>query len=175
MNSDIEKEKNSILNSIKSGIDSNFELFAKQKNSVKRLLFFALMNAAKNQTVTNKNFRKLVNKLFKSYLIKLIKEALDDDDEDLDEDLIVEINSIIASNKLLKKADFNKIFTPERTHRFLKSKTPGKSVKEMIQLISSLRDLKTNHRETPDEFKKRERNQRIYVAQRSRERGSHPR
>ena len=176
MNNDLEKEKKQVLDIIREGINCNFELFTKQKQSVKKLLFFALMNASKNTTVTNKNFQKLVSKLFKSYLIKLIKDALDDDDdEDWDEALLVEINKIVASKKLLKKADLNNIFTPEKTQKFLKSKTQGKSVNEIAKLISTLRDLKTNHRETPDEFKKRERNQRVYVAQRTRERGAHTR
>ncbi len=168
-----ENEKNNILSLIKEGINCNFELFSKQKQSVKKLLFFALMNAANNKTVTKSNFQKLVSKIFKSYLIKLIKDALDDDD--WDDDLLVEINKIIASEKLLKKTDLNKVFTPEKVQNLLKKKTSGKSVNEMVKLISSLRDLKTNHRETPDEFKKRERNQRIYVAQRTRERAAHTR
>ena len=44
------------------------------KKILKNLLLFALMNASGNETVTNRNFIKLVNKLFKKFLIQIIKK-----------------------------------------------------------------------------------------------------
>ena len=59
------KEKDIVLKAAKQGIKGNLSLSSAQKKYVKNLLLFALMNASGNETVTNRYFIKLVNKLFK--------------------------------------------------------------------------------------------------------------
>ena len=97
MNNDFIKEREFVLDLAKKGIEGNIKLSRQQKKYIKNLLLFALMNASANSSVTNKNFLKLVNKLFKGFLVKIIKESLDDDDDDIEEALDVELNKIIAS------------------------------------------------------------------------------
>ena len=81
MNKKFENERKFVLNLAKQGIDINVNLTSQQKKYIKNLLLFALMNASSNTTVTDKNFISLVNKLFKTYLVKILKEVLDDDDD----------------------------------------------------------------------------------------------
>ena len=59
------KEKDLVLQAASKGISGNIPLSGKQKKYIKNLLLFALMNASDNRTVTNRNFIKLVSKIFK--------------------------------------------------------------------------------------------------------------
>lgn len=179
MSEKFEKERAEVLKTIRHGIVDNMKLSSSQKKYVKNLLLFALMNASTNDTVTNRNFIRLVNKLFKGFLLKLLKSSMDDDDEDWDDDLEVELNKIMASDALLKAADFQIVFSPEKIFSFLKQTTNGISQKDLIKRLTALRDAKANYRETPKEREKRERNRREYELARSRqrmmERGVHER
>ena len=171
MTDDIKNEKNLVLDLAKKGITGNLKLNQKQKKYVKNLLLFALMNASANQTVSDKNFLKLVNKLFKGFLIKMIKESLDDDDdEDLDGALDVELNKIIAKDSLLKTADLEEIFTPENIVAFLKQNTSGISQQDLIKRLAALREVKANYRETPKEREKRKQHQKEYELAKTRQR-----
>ncbi len=162
------KEIDIVMSAVKRGITANIELSDKQKKYIKNLLLFALMNASTNETVTNKNFIKLVNKLFKSFLIKIIKEDLDDDD-DFDDALNVDLNQLTASDALLKNTDLQQIFTPEKIFNFLKVNTSGVSRKDLVKKLMALRDVKANYRETPREQKKREKRQKDFEMQKQRE------
>ena len=179
MNDKFKKEKDIVLEAAKQGIVGNINLSKYQKKYVKNLLLFALMNASNNTTVTSKNFIRLVNKLFKGFLLKIIKESLDDDDEDLDEALNVELNKIMASEALLKNNDLQMILTPEKIFDFLKVSTSKVSQKDLLKRLAALREVKANYRETPKERAKRERNQREYelakTRQRMMSRGEHTR
>ena len=165
-----QKEREEVLNAAKTGITGNMKLSAKQKKYIKNLLLFSLMNASANDRVTKPNFIKLVNKTFKGFLLKLLKESLEEDDEDWDEALEVELNNIIASEALLKNSDLQKIFTPEKIIDLLKSKTKGFSQKDLIKKLMSLREAKANHRETPQEQRKREQRRRDYELAKTRQR-----
>lgn len=172
MTGKFEKERAVVLEAARQGISGNLNLSERQKKYVKNLLLFALMNASGNDTVTNRNFIKLVNKLFKGFLLKLIKESLDDDDGDADwsEALGVELNKIIAEDSLLKATDLKEAFAPEKIFDLLKGSTNGISQKDLIKRLQAIRDVKMNYRETPKERAKRERNQREYDLARTRQR-----
>ncbi len=176
---ELKKEREKVLTAVRKGITGNLKLSAKQKKYVKNLLLFALMGASANDTVTDKNFIKLVNRLFKGALLKIIKESIDDDDEDLDDALEVELNRIIANDALLKSADLQKILTPENIFKFLKGNTSGVTQKDLIKKILALREVKNNYRETPEERNKRKERQKEYELSRQRqrvmERGAHTR
>ena len=169
MNNKFKKETDIVLEAAKKGITGNLKLSKNQKKYVKNLLLFALMNASTNETVTNRNFIRLVNKLFKGFLLKILKESLDDDDDD-DGLLEVELNRIIASDSLLKNKELSSILTPEKITNFLKSSTKGVSQKDIVRRLMSLREAKANYRETPSEQRKRERNQREYELSKTRQR-----
>lgn len=171
MSNKFNKERKLVLDAAQSGIKGNIKLSSAQKKYVKNLLLFALMNASGNQTVTNKNFIKLVNKLFKTSLIKIIKEALDDDDDDTDFDgaLEVELNKIIADKNLINLSDLQEILTPENITSFLKGATKGLSQKDLVNKLLALREAKANHRETPQEQKEREQRRKEYELQRQRD------
>ena len=163
MTEKFEKEKQFVLEIAKQGIDINLNLSSQQKKYIKNLLLFALMNASSNETVSDKNFIKLVNKLFKNFLVKILKDAIDDDDdEDWNSSISVELNKIIANDNLKKLADFQDIFTPKQILSFLKKYTSGISQKDLLRQLKSLREAKNNYRETPDEAKKREAHLREY-------------
>ncbi|MCQ2740553.1 MAG: hypothetical protein MJ210_00315 [Alphaproteobacteria bacterium] len=171
MTTKFQKEREEVLNAVKNGISDNMKLSKKQKKYIKNLLLFALMNASENERVTKANFIKLVNKTFKGFLLKILKESLDDDDdEDWDSALEVELNKIIASDSLLKSADLQEIFTPDKIVALLKSKTTGVAQKDLIKRLLALREAKANYRETPQEQRKREHNQREYELARTRQR-----
>ena len=165
-----EKERQFVLDLAKQGIDINLNLNSKQKKYIKNLLLFALMNASSNESVTDENFIKLVNKLFKTYLVKILKDAIDDDDEDWETAISVELNKIIANDNLKKLADLQEIFTPAQVFTFLKKYTSGISQKDLLKQLKSLREAKNNYRETPEETKKREKRQREYYLARERQR-----
>ena len=169
MTEKFKKERDLVLEAAKSGIKGNIKLSEKQKKYIKNLLLFALMNASSNETVTNNNFIKLVNKLFKGFLLKILKESLDeDDDEDWDNAIGVELNRIMANKMLLK--DMEQILTPEKIAVFLKNNTKGVSQKNLIKHLMELREAKSNYRETPKERAKRERNIKEYELSKVRQR-----
>ncbi len=169
MSNSFEKERQFVLDLAKQGIDININLTSQQKKYIKNLLLFALMNASSNQTVTNKNFISLVNKLFKTYLVKILKETLDDD-EDWDDAVSVELNKIIANDSLKNLSDFQEIFTPSQIFSFLKKYTSGIAQKDLLKQLKTLRDAKSNYRETPEETKKREKSRKEYYLAQERQR-----
>ncbi len=169
MTDKFKKERSLVLEAAKCGITGNVKLSSRQKKYVKNLLLFALMNASSNEMVTNKNFIKLVNKLFKGFLLKIIKQSLDDDDdEDWDEAIEVELNRIMADKALLKNME--EVLTPENIQSFLKSSTNGISQKNLVKRLMALREAKANYRETPKERAKRERNIKEYELAKIRQR-----
>ncbi len=171
MNEKFAKEREQVLNAARRGIKGNIKLSGAQKKYVKNLLLFALMNASGNETVTNRNFIKLVNKLFKGFLVKIIKESLDDDDDtDVDEALEVELNKIMADQTLLNLNELQDVLTPANIAAFLKANTKGMSQAQILKRLMSLRDAKINHRETPQEQREREQRQKEYELQRQRQR-----
>lgn len=165
------KERNIVLKAAKQGIKGNLSLSSAQKKYVKNLLLFALMNASGNETVTNRNFIKLVNKLFKGFLVKIIKESLDDDDDtDFDEALNVELNKIMADKSLLNLKNLEEVLTPETINAFLKANTKGGSQSQILKRLLALREAKANYRETPEEERKREEHRKEYELQQQRQR-----
>ena len=161
-----EKERLFVLELAKQGIDININLSPKQKKYIKNLLLFALMNASSNESVSDENFIKLVNKLFKTYLIKILKDTLDDDEEDWETAISVEINKIIANDNLKKLVELQDVFTPVQIFSFLKKYTTGINQKDLLKKLRVLRDAKSNYRETPEETRKREKSrQEYYLAQ----------
>ncbi len=168
MNDKFKKERKIVLDAAKGGIVGNVKLSDKQKKYVKNLLLFALMNASTNETVTNKNFIKLVNRLFKQFILKILKQDPDDDDDNWDEALDVELNRIMADQKLLK--DMESTLTPEKILMFLKDNTKGVTQKDLIKRLMALREAKANYRETPREREKRERNIKEYELSKVRQR-----
>ena len=171
MTDKFEKERTVVLKAAKQGIKGNLSLSSAQKKYVKNLLLFALMNASGNETVTNRNFIKLVNKLFKGFLVKIIKESLDDDDDtDFDEALNVELNKIIADKTLLNLKTLEDILVPETIVAFLKTNTKGLSQNQILKRLLALREVKANYRETPEEERKREQHRKEYELQQQRQR-----
>ena len=170
MNKKFEKERQFVLELAKQGIDININLNSKQKKYIKNLLLFALMNVSSNETVTNDNFIKTVNKLFKKYLVKILKESLDDDDEDWETAISVELNKIIANDNLKKLAELQDVFSPNQIFSFLKKYTAGFSRKDLLLKLKQLRDAKTNYRETPEEERKRKQKSREYKLAREHQR-----
>lgn len=165
-----EKERNQVLAAVRLGIDSNIPLEAVQKKYLKNLLLFALMNASANETVTNRNFIKLVNKIYKRYLVKIVQANGDDDEDDVDEGLAVELNRILADSNILNPQELQQILTPANIISFIKTNTGGLSQRQILDRLLALRDAKANYRETPEEARKREQRQKEYELQRQRER-----
>ena len=165
------KERDQVLKAARQGIKGNIPLSGAQKKYVKNLLLFALMNASGNETVTNRNFIKLVNKLFKGFLVKIIKESLeDDDDSDFEEALEVELNKIMADKNLLNLKGLEEILTPDNINSFMKNNTKGLSQKQILNRLLALREAKANYRETPQEQREREKRKKEYELQQQRQR-----
>ncbi len=164
------KERGKVLKAAGKGIDSNIPLTSLQNKYVKNLLLFALMNASGNETVTGRNFLKLVNKNFKGYLLKIIRQILDDEDGEFDEALDVELNKIMADKNIINIQKLAQELTPSQIVDFIKSNTNGMSQKQLLKKMLTLRDMKVNHRETPEEQREREQRQKEYELARKRER-----
>lgn len=146
------KEREQVLRAARQGISSNIPLAGVQKKYLKNLLLFALMNASGNETVTNRNFIKLVNKLFKKFLIQIIKKAEDDDDDEMfEEALDVELNRIVANKEMLDLQTLQSILTPSNIIANIKMNIDGLSQRQVLNKLLSLRDAFVNHRETPEE------------------------
>lgn len=165
------KEREQVLRAARQGISSNIPLAGVQKKYLKNLLLFALMNASGNETVTNRNFIKLVNKLFKKFLIQIIKKAEDDDDDEMfEEALDVELNRIVANKEMLDLQTLQSILTPSNIIANIKMNIDGLSQRQVLNKLLSLRDAFVNHRETPEETREREQRQKEYELQKKRER-----
>lgn len=153
MNKSFEEERQFVLDMAKQGIDININLSSKQKKYIKNLLLFALMGASTSTTV-DKNFVETVNKLFKTYLIKILKESLDDD-EDWEDDISVELNKIIAGDSLKNLADLQEIFTPYQIFSFMKKYTKDFSQKDLLMKLKALKDAKRNEEDEENEEKEK--------------------
>lgn len=164
------KERGKVLKAAGKGIDSNIPLSSLQNKYVKNLLLFALMNASGNETVTSRNFLKLVNKNFKGYLLKIIRQILDDEDGEFDEALDVDLNKVQADKKIIDIETLAKELSPAQIVSFIKANTNGMTQKQLLKKMLTLRDMKVNHRETPEEQREREQRQKEYELARKRER-----
>ena len=141
MNNNFEKERQFVLDLAKQGIDININLSSTQKRYIKNLLLFALMNASSKAKAADEDFIKLVNKLFKMYLVKILQDSTDDDDdEDWEAAISVELNKIIANDNLKKLAELQDVFTPSMIFSFLKKYTNNVS---QIDLLKKLRANKS--------------------------------
>lgn len=163
------KEREKVLKAAHKGIDSNIPFSKLQNKYVKNLLLFALMNASSNETVTSRNFLKLVSRMFKGYLLKIIKQILDDDGE-FDEALDVDLNKVQADKKIIDIETLAKELSPAQIVAFIKANTNGMTQKQLLKKMLTLRDMKVNHRETPEEQREREQRQKEYELARKRER-----
>lgn len=163
------KERGKVLDAARRGIDSNIPLSKLQNKYVKNLLLFALMNASSNETVTSRNFLKLVSRMFKGYLLKIIKQILDDDDGEFDEALDVDLNKVQADKKIIDIETLAKELSPAQIVAFIKANTNGMTQKQLLKKMLTLRDMKVNHRETPEEQREREQRQKEYELARKRE------
>lgn len=164
------REKRLAMEAARKGISSNIPLKNVQKKYLKNLLYFSMMNAAGNETVTQRNFIRLVNRLFKKYLVKLVVHNSDTDDDDAEEGLEVELNNILANEQRLNLQELQTLMTPENIIALIKNHTKGVSQRQILNHLLSLRDLKTNHRETPEEQREREERQKEYELQRKMQR-----
>lgn len=164
------KEREKVLKAAHQGIDSNIPLSKLQNKYVKNLLLFALMNASSNETVTNRNFLRLVSRMFKGYLLKIIKQILDEDDGEFEEALDVDLNKVQADKKIIDIETLAKELSPAQIVSFIKANTNGMTQKQLLKKMLTLRDMKVNHRETPEEQREREQRQKEYELARKRER-----
>ncbi len=163
-------ERSKVMKAANQGIDSNIPLAAVQKKYLKNLLLYAMMSATANETVSNRNFIKLVNRLFKRYLKQIILKNGDDDDDDVEEGLNVDLNKILADEALLSLEELQAILTPGNIVSQIKANTNGMTQRQILDKLLALRDMKANHRETPEEAREREQRQKEYELQKKRER-----
>lgn len=164
------KERAKVLEQVAEGINSNIPLAAVQKKYIKNLLLFAMMSATNNETVAEKNFIKLTNKLFKKFLIKIIQDSTEDDEDDIDENLEVQLNNLLANEQRLDLQALSEALSPKNIIDMIRSTTSNASARLVLKKLLALRDMKSNHRETPEEQKEREKRQKEYEMQRTRER-----
>ncbi len=169
-----EEERQEILAMVRNGIQTNIPMKKTQKRYLKNLLLFSLMRASKNPTVTKPNFMKLVAKQFKKYIVKIIHGSVKNmpnhnpyEDEDFyDENLDVEINRVIANEQFLNMSLIQQSLTPKNIIGQIRTLADGLSAQEVIKRITALREINSNHRETPDEERKRQQRIRDYERQR---------
>ncbi len=173
-----EEERQEVLRLAKHGIETNIPLKPAQKKYLKNLLLFSLMRASNNQTVTKPNFINLVKKLFKKYVVKIVHGSVKkmpnhnplEDEEFYDENLEVEINNIIANEQLLDLQLIQQSLTPQNIIGQIRQLSDGLQTQQVIKRIMTLREINSNHRETPDEARMREKRQREYQRQRQNQR-----
>lgn len=165
-----EKERNEVMAQARKGISSNIPLAAVQKKYVKNLLLFAMMNASANETVSERNFVKLTNKLFKKFLVQIIQDNSEDDEGYIDENLEVQLNNLFANEQKLNIETLQGALSPKNIVDMIRNTTKGVSARMVLKRLLDLRDAKANHRETPEEQKEREQRQKEYDMQKMRER-----
>lgn len=169
-----EEERQEIFSMIKDGIHTNIPLKKAQKKYLKNLLYFSVMKATANTTVTKPNFTKLVGRLFKKYIVKIIHGSVkklpnynpNETEEFYDENIEVEINNIIANEQLLDLHRIQQSLTPQNIIGQIRTLSEGLNAQEIIKRVMAIRDLNSNHRETPEEARERERRAKEYERQR---------
>lgn len=173
-----EDERREIFKLAKYGIETNIPLKKTQKKYLKNLLYFSVMKATVNTTVTKPNFTKLVGKLFKKYIVKIVHASMKkqpnhnpyEDEDFYDENIEVTINNIIANEELLDLQRIQQSLTPQNIIGQIRVLSEGLPAQEVLKKILALREINSNHRETPEEARERERRAREYELQRQRQR-----
>ena len=155
---EILKIKEDLLNKSKNGIVTNFKITPTQNKYLKNLLLFAIMRASKNDKISPKNYKRLIDKIFKKFLIKIINissETDDDDDDYYEENLVINFNKILASQELLSSKTLIANISPANILSLIRKESKNLSAQDILNKILSLRDIGQNHRETPEEEKER--------------------
>lgn len=172
-----EEERQEIFAMARAGIETNIPLKKTQRKYLKNLLYFSVMKATVNSSVTKTNFNKLVGRLFKKYIVKIVHGSVknlpnynpNEDEEFYDENIEVTINNIIANEELLDLHRIQQSLTPQNIVGQIRTLSDGMNTQEVMKRIMALREVNANHRETPDEMRIREQRQREYERQRQRE------
>lgn len=164
-----EEERNEILEIARKGLDSNIPLKPVQKKYLKNLLLYALMSASANKSVSKKNFKGLVKRLFKKFIAKILRLNLGYDDEYWDENLEVELNNIIANEQRLNLQNISNSLSPKNIIAQIRQTSEGINARAVLAKLLALREAKANHRETPEELRERQQRQRKYQRQRERQ------
>ena len=165
-----EEEKKEILEISRKGLESNIPLKPVQKKYLKNLLLYSMMSASANKTVSKKNFKGLVKRLFKKFIIKILRINLGQDDEYWDENLEVELNNIIANEQRLNLQNLSETLTPKNIIEQIRQASEGINARTVLAKLLALREAKANHRETPEEMRERNQRQREYQRQREMQR-----
>lgn len=173
-----EEERQEIFKIARNGIETNIPLKKTQKKYLKNLLYFSVMKATVNATVTKPNFTKLVGKLFKKYIVKIVHASMkkqpnynpNEDEEFYDENIEVTLNNILANEELLDLQRIQQSLTPQNIVGQIRILSEGLPAQEVLKKILALREINANHRETPEEARERERRAREYERQRQQQR-----
>lgn len=160
------KEKETLLRIARQSIKSNIPLNKQQIIQLKKLLAFLVLRASNNQTVSTKNLRRLVNKLYKKTLISLLD---DEEFDDLEKNLDIDMNIITANEEKINPKRLAQKLSPLGIFGIMKRLIMSISAQKLIDKIKDLRNQKVNYRETPEDLRQRQRNrERVMVRQRER-------
>lgn len=160
------KEKETLLRIARQSIKSNIPLSKQQIIQLKKLLAFLVLRASNNQTVSTKNLRRLVNKLYKKTLISLLD---DEEFDDLEKNLDIDMNIITANEEKINSKRLAQKLSPLGIFGIMKRLIMSISAQKLIDKIKDLRNQKVNYRETPEDLRQRQRNrERVMVRQRER-------
>lgn len=165
-----EEDKQEIIEIARQGLESNIPLKPVQKKYLKNLLLYSMMSASANKTVTKKNFKKLVRNLFKKFINKIMRANLGEDEEFWDENLEVELNNLFANEQRLNVQNLAQALSPKNIVEQIRKASEGVAARQVLAKLLALRDLKSNHRETPEELKEREQRQKEYQRQKEMQR-----
>lgn len=173
-----EEERQEIFKIARNGIKTNIPLKKTQKKYLKNLLYFSVMKATVNSTVTKPNFIKLVGRLFKKYIVKIVHGSMKkmpnynplEDEDFYDENIEVTVNNILANEELLDLQRIQQSLTPRNIIGQIRHLSEDMPAQEVLKKILALREINSNHRETPEEARERERRAREYERQRQRQR-----
>lgn len=165
---ELAEKKKMLIEEVNKGINSNIPLRKEQKKYLKNMLLFVILRTSKSKSANPLNLQKIVNRAFKKLFVRMIfnqssEEDLDEDEEFYDHNFIVNLNNIQANDNKMNLNKISSWISPKNIMTSLKEAVSGLLSKKAL---AARKEVKVNHRETPEEILARKRMARAMTAER---------
>ena len=132
------------------------------------MLLFVILRTSKSKSANPLNLQKIVNKAFKKLFVRMIFTQSNEEEQEEDEDFyahnfIVNLNNIQANNNKMNLNKISSWISPKNIMSSLRDAVSGLLNK---QSLAARKEVKINHRETPEEILARKRMTRAMTAER---------
>lgn len=165
---ELAEKKKLLIAEVNKGISSNIPLRKEQKKYLKNMLLFVILRTSKSKSANPRNLQKIVNKAFKKLFVRMIfsqsnEEELEEDEEFYEHNFIVNLNNIQANGNKMNLNKISSWILPKNIMFSLRDAVSGLLTK---QSLAAKKEVKVNHRETPEEILARKRMSRAMTEER---------